>query len=100
MNHSVCRITAFEQVAPYSLCLHFDDGLARTINFEPILAGGLYGPLRDPQTFAQVMLDADVHTIVWPGGADFDPATLHDWPQHEAAFRAATKRWSHAGASV
>jgi hypothetical protein len=36
--------------------------------------------------------------VVWPTGADFDPATLHDWPEHEAAFRAAAQRWnsSHA----
>jgi hypothetical protein len=30
---------------------------------------------------------------VWPTGADFDPATLHDWPEHESAFKAAAKHW-------
>ena len=65
-----------------------------TIDFEPILEGELYGPLRDAATFAQVTLDPEVHTVVWPCGADFDPATLHDWPEHEAAFRAAAERWS------
>jgi len=56
-------------------------------------AGELFGPLRDPGLFAQVCLDPEVHTIVWPTGADFDPATLHDWPEHEAAFRAAATHW-------
>src|ERR1035438_6180445 len=28
----------------------------------------------------------EVGTLVWPNGANFDPATLHDWPQCEAAF--------------
>lgn len=96
MSHPLFRITSFEQTGPYVLRLHFDDGLARTIDFEPILWGELFGPLRDPRAFAQVTLDAEVHTIVWPSGADFDPATLHDWPEHESAFRAAAKRWSHA----
>jgi len=58
--------------------LRFNDGLARTIDFEPILEGELYGPLRDPPTFAQVTLDPEIHTVVWPCGADFDPVTLHD----------------------
>jgi len=100
MNHPLYRITAFERVHGYSLRLQFNDGLTRTIDFEPVLEGELYGPLRDPQTFAQVSLDPEVHTIVWPCGADFDPATLHDWPEHEAAFRAAARRWSHAKANA
>lgn len=94
MNHPIHRITSVKVNPPYTLQLTFADGLARTINFEPILAGELYGPLRAPAIFAQVRLDPEVHTVVWPGGADFDPATLHDWPEHEAAFHAAAKRWS------
>ena len=96
MYHPIYRITAFEHLAPYRLRLTFDDGLTRTINFEPILEGELYGPLRDPAVFAQVTLDTEVHTIVWPNGADFDPATLHDWPEHEAAFRTAARKWAQA----
>ena len=94
MNHPLYRIEACEQVAPYTLRLRFNDGLVRVIGFEPVLAGEIYGPLMDPAFFAQVALDPEVHTIVWPCGADFDPATLHDWPEHEAAFRAAAQRWS------
>jgi hypothetical protein len=96
MNHPIHRITAIELIAPYGLRLAFADGQARIIDFEPILAGELYGPLRDPAVFAQVRLDPEVHTVVWPTGADFDPATLHDWPEHEPAFRAAAKRWSNS----
>lgn len=98
MKHPIHRITSVELISPYALRLGFADGLARTINFEAVLTGELYGPLRDPAVFAQVRLDPEVHTLVWPTGADFDPATLHDWPEHEAAFRAAAKRWnsSHA----
>lgn len=96
MSHPIHRITSFEQVGTYTLRLCFDDGVSRTINFEPILAGELFGPLRDPEIFRQVKLDPEVHTVVWPSGADFDPATLHDWPEHELAFRSAAERWNHA----
>lgn len=98
MSHPIHRITSVELVAPHTLRLAFADGLTRTIDFATVLAGELYGPLRDPAVFAQVRLDPEVHTVVWPTGADFDPATLHDWPEHEAAFRAAAKRWSDSHA--
>lgn len=96
MSHPIFRIISFEQTGTYALRLSFDDGLSRTIEFESILAGELFGPLRDPKIFAQVKLDPEIHTLVWPSGADFDPATLHDWPEHEPSFKAAAERWSHA----
>jgi Protein of unknown function (DUF2442) len=96
MSHPIHRIVSFEQIGAYTLRLHFGDGLSRTIDFEPILAGELFGPLRDPKLFAQVQLDSEVHTLVWPSGADFDSATLHDWPEWESAFKSAAERWSHA----
>lgn len=98
MNHPIYRVTSLKHIAPYTLRLCFDDGQCRTIDFEAILEGELFGPLRDAALFSQARLDAEVHTVVWPSGADFDPATLHDWPEHEAAFRAAAKRWRHSDA--
>ena len=98
MNHPIHRVISVNLVAPYVLRLEFDDGLMRTIDFVTVLEGELFGPLRDPAVFAQVRLDPEVQTVVWPNGADFDPATLHDWPEHEAAFRAAARRWSKAHA--
>ena len=100
MNHPIYRVISVENCAPYTLVLSFDDGLTRTIDLELILEGELFGPLRDPALFAQVRIDPEIHTVVWPSGADFDPATLHDWPEHEAGFRAAAKRWKHASESL
>jgi hypothetical protein len=53
----------------------------------------LYGPLQELHVFNQVRLDPEVHTLVWPNGADFDPATLHDWPQHAEAMKALAESW-------
>jgi hypothetical protein len=73
-------------VAPHTLELQFEDGVTQTINFEPLLHGQVYGPLRDPKIFNQVRIDPEIRTIVWPNGADFDPATLHGWPEHAPAL--------------
>ncbi len=93
MAHPISRVVAFEIVADYTLRIRFDDATEQIINFRPILAGELFGPLRDLMLFARVEIDADAHTLVWPNGADFDPATLHDWPQYEPALRLLARRW-------
>ena len=89
MTHLLVRVTAFEIVAPYTLQVHFDDGKSETINFRPVLSGFYYAPLRDLMLFNQVHIDPDAHTLVWPNGADFDPATLYNWNQGEGAELAA-----------
>ncbi len=78
--------------------MHFDDDSEQVINFEPILAGRLFRPLRELSLFNQVQIDPEVHTLVWPNGADFDPATLHDWPAYLPALTAQAKRWELAHA--
>src|SRR5437867_9219175 len=96
MTHRICRVEAFQIVGPYTLRVQFDDGTTQTIDFSLILEGELYGPLRDLALFNQVRLDPEVHTLIWPNGADFDPATLHDWPQHCDAFVARAREWARA----
>ena len=93
MMHPIYRVRSFEIVSAYTLRVRFDDGAEQTIDFRPILAGKLYGPLRDLEVFNQVRIDPEVETLVWPNGADFDPATLHDWPIYEQAFRHLAQRW-------
>ena len=93
MKHPIHGVRSFEIVSAYTLRVRFDDGTEQTIDFRPVLAGELFGPLRDLYTFHQVRVDPEAHTLVWPNGADFDPATLHDWPAHERAFRELARRW-------
>lgn len=93
-KHRHFCVTGFEIIAPYALRIEFDDMTVQVIDFEPILAGQVYGPLRDEALFDQVSLDPEVNTLVWPNGADFDPATLHDWPEHLASLKAMATRWA------
>ena len=93
MKHAIHGVRSFEAVGPYTLCIRFEDGTVQTVNFEPILIGELFGPLRDLELFSRVQIDPEAHTLVWPNGADFDPANLHDWPEQEAAFRKLAQGW-------
>ena len=96
MDHPIRRVIAFEITASYTVRVRFDDGVEHSIDFAPVLVGELFGPLRDKALFEQVQLDSEAHTLVWPNGADFDPATLYDWPQHADEFAARAKQWQLA----
>ena len=93
MHHGIFRVCRVEIVAPYSLRVGFDDGTEQVIDFRPVLAGELFGPLSELSMFNEVTIDPEVHTLVWPNGADFDPATLHDWPEYVEALAARARRW-------
>lgn len=91
--HPIHRVVSFEILAPYVLSVAFEDATRQVVDFRLILAGELYGPLRDLSLFNQVSIDPEVHTLVWPNGADFDPATLHDWPLYAQAWEARARQW-------
>ena len=93
MHHGIFRVCRVEIVAPYFLRVGFDDGTEQVIDFRPVLTGQLFGPLSELSEFNKVAIDPEVHTLVWPNGADFDPATLHDWPEHVEALAARARRW-------
>lgn len=98
MPHPVYRVQRFDIVDPYTVEVWFSDGTDQRINFRPVLEGALFGPLQDLTVFNAVALDEEIGTLTWPNGADFDPATLHDWPQvcHELSARART--WASTNA--
>ena len=98
MLHPIHRVTSFEITAPYTLRVRFDDRSEQLIDFEPVLRGPLFGPLRDPALFNAVGLDMEVRTLTWPNGADFDPATLHDWAEQAEELAARARGWEVAAA--
>jgi hypothetical protein len=102
MSHLIVRVTGFDMVGPHRLAVHFSDGTEQEIDFLPVLAGPMFGPLQDPAFFKRVALDPDAGTLVWPNGADFDPSTLHDWPTVCDELETRARQWSqlHPGSRV
>ena len=103
MGHEIQRVASFEKIAPFTLRVHFDDGTSQIVDFQPVLKGEVYGPLRDTAVFDQVSIDPEAHTLVWPNGADFDPAILHNWPESGSVLEALADTWepqNHRAAGI
>lgn len=73
-------------IRPHVMRLLFSDGLVRDVQYFPGKAGGsLIEPLGDPSYFAQVRVDVDAGTVVWPNGLDLAPEVLHgDYEANDA----------------
>jgi hypothetical protein len=82
MAHEIYRVMTFEKVAPFTLRVHFDDGISQFIHFRPVLKG------------TRSRIDPEVYTLVCPkNSADFDPAILHNWPESSPALKALAEKW-------
>lgn len=44
----------------------------------PLLDGPVFLPLHDPAYFAQVKLDQECGTVIWPNGADLAPEEIYE----------------------
>jgi len=93
LRHPVHAVVGFERIAPFTLRVRFEDGTSQVIDFRPVLVGEVFGPLAEPDFFDRVQLDEEAKTLVWPNGADFDPATLHDWPEEGPRLAKRAQSW-------
>ena len=93
MAHPLVDVIDFEIVADYVLEVSFDDDTCQVIDFRSVLHGEVFGPLQDLKVFNRVRLDSEVGNLIWPGGADFDPWTLHEWPQVVDNMAATARSW-------
>ena len=59
----------------YVIGLRFSDGLAGEVDLRD---GPVFEPLRQLEAFQSVRLHPELHTIVWPSGADLAPEFLHE----------------------
>lgn len=71
------RVVDVEHLGDLRLRLTFTDGLVRELDFDAVLDGGVFAPLRERILFAQVSVDTVAGTIAWPNGVDLDPDVLH-----------------------
>ena len=65
-------------VRDHVLRLLFTDGTAGDVDFSVEQWTGVLAPLNDPAYFAQVTVDTEAGTVVWPNGIDLAPEPLYE----------------------
>jgi hypothetical protein len=79
------RIKEAAYVRQFTIRIFFTDGVQGEVDLEPELEGEVFVPLRDSSFFRKFQVHPELHTLVWPNGADFAPEFLYDKIQAKAA---------------
>lgn len=74
----ITAITAVRHLDEYRLWLRFSDGAEGAVDLKDEVGEGVFAPLTDPSEFRKARLDPELHTLVWPNGADFSPEFLRE----------------------
>ena len=70
------RVIDAKYIKNYTLYLRFSDGSDSEVDFEQELDGEIFELLRDIPFFRNFTVNQELHTVVWPNGADFAPEFL------------------------
>jgi hypothetical protein len=73
------RVIQVEHVGDYILAIAFADGRQVEMNFADKIVGrgGVFEPLEEIAFSANVRVDPDAGTLVWPNDVDSDPDVLY-----------------------
>ncbi len=73
------RVTGVRHISDYELEIRFSDGTVANLDFRKRIVGrgGVFQSLEDIEFFAEVAVDREAGTLVWPNGVDFCPDVLY-----------------------
>ena len=72
------RVIDAKYIKDYTLYLRFSDGSDGEVDLEQELEGEIFEPLRDISYFKNFTVNHELHTVVWPNGADIAPEFLYE----------------------
>jgi hypothetical protein len=72
------RLVEVRWMRDFVLWVRFSDESEGEVDLSGELDGPVFEPLRDLAYFRQFALSPDLHTVVWPNGADLAPEFLHE----------------------
>ena len=85
----IARLVEARHAGAHRVWLRFNDGVEGEIDLQDELWGEVFEPLRDVAEFGKLTADKELHTLVWPNGADFSPEWLY---RRVAAAKGAEQR--------
>ena len=74
----MAKLIEARYVRDYVVWLRFDDGVTGEVDLSDRLYGPVFEPFQDSEYFQTFQVHAELHTLVWPNGADFAPEFLQD----------------------
>jgi len=77
----IFRVEEARYVGDFVIWVKFTDGVEGEVDLRDALDGPIFEPLKDPEYFRQFTVHPELHTLVWPNGADFAPEFLRERAQ-------------------
>ncbi len=74
----ISRVIDAKYVRDHILYFRFSDGSEGEVDFAQELEGEIFAPLKDISYFRKFTLNREIHTVVWPNGADFAAEFLYE----------------------
>ena len=71
------RIISVKPLAGYKVWVKFSDGVEGVVDLSDLKGKGVFSIWEDKEIFNQVHIDAESHTLSWPGGIDLCPDALY-----------------------
>jgi hypothetical protein len=73
------RVSGVRHIKDHELELTFSDGTVSNLDLRNRVVGrgGVFEALQDIDYFAQVAVDREAGTVIWPNGVDFCPDVLY-----------------------
>ena len=89
----ILHITEVNYLSDYKLRVSFNNGESGVADLSSVVHQGVFKALEPQEKFAQVVLDEELDTVVWPGGLDLAPEFVYfqafkDKPQYREQFKA------------
>lgn len=72
------RIVKANYLRNFTIYILFSDGSEGEVDLSNEFEGEIFEPLRDVSYFKNFSVNHELHTIVWPNGADFAPEFLYE----------------------
>ena len=64
-------------ISDYKVEVLFNNGQQGVADLSELVGEGVFAPLQDQAVFAQLQVDDELETLVWPGGVDVAPEFVY-----------------------